>query len=221
MTYNLNNIAGAHERHLLRKSNNPLFGRPQYTSQDLERARFLDQEELKQFTVEMQRAITQCLELGETAETDDILLLKEQLEKLYERSCGLAGDLSNEQAAIQSVITPIMSAIEKNSKTDPKAMQKLDEEKTARMLHSELLKNKLVCDLLRPDSTIGESELPATLLSEPLEGLLPILDFFSKEQLLQLNIQANKLIEELALSENHTARNNLLALEQHVKRQAI
>lgn len=216
MANNLNLLTGAHERHLLRRSNNPLFGSPVYTSDDLEHARFADQNELTEFVVEVQRVVMQCLQLGETTESNVILELKEQLDKLYERSCGLAGDLSAEQTAIQSVITPIMSAIEKNAATDPKAMQKLEDEKAAREIHIQFLQNKLVCDLLRPDSTIGETELTATLLSEPLELMTPVLDFFEETQLSHLLLQGRELTQALALGEDHTAHLNLAAIEQHL-----
>lgn len=216
MTNDPNQLTGAHERHLLRRSSNPLFGSPVYTSEDLERARFADQNELAEFIVEVQHVVMQCLELGETTESDVILKLKEQLDKLYERSCGLAGELSAEQTAIQSVITPIMSAIEKSAATDPKAMQKLEDEKAAREIHIQFLQNKLVCDLLRPDSTIGETELTATLLTEPLTLVIPVLDFFEETQLSHLILQGHDLIGTLALDTDHTARLNLAAIEEHL-----
>lgn len=217
MTNNLNQYPGAHERHLLRKSNNPLFNTPIVTSQDLERARLADQNELTEFAVEVQRVVMQCLQLGETTESDVILELKEQLDKLYERSCGLAGDLDNEQAAIQSVIAPIMKAIEKYTGTDPKAMQKLSDEKAAREIHVQFLKNKLICDLLRPDSTIGATELTATLLSEPCELMTPVLDFFDETQLHHLALQGRELISTTQLNADHPAHLNLAAIEQHLR----
>lgn len=216
MTNNLTPYPGAHERHLLRKSNNPLFGSPNITSEDLEHARLADQNELIGFTIEVQRVVMQCLQLGETTDSDVILELKEQLDKLYERSCGLAGDRHHEQNAIQSVIAPIMKAIEKYTGADPKAMQKLSDEKTAREIHVRFLNNKLVCDLLRPDSTIGPTELTATLLSEPCELMTPVLDFFDASQLNQLVLQGRELIKTTQLSADHPAQRNLAAIEQHL-----
>lgn len=207
---------GAHERHLLRKSNNPLFGYPTYTPGDRENARLADQNERTELTIEIQQLAMRCLQLGESTESETILVLKQQLDKLFERSCGLAGDVGGEQTAIQTLLAPIMRAIEKNAATDPKALQKLSDEKIAQEMHRQYLKNPLLCDLLRPDTSIGDSELIATLLSEASELMTPVLAFFDDAQLALLVSQGHKLLTSYNLDPDHNAHVNLASIEEHL-----
>lgn len=207
---------GAHERHLLRKSNNPLFGNPTFTSDDHENARLADQNDRAELTFEIQQLAMRCLQLGESTESETILVLKQQLDKLFERSCGLAGDVGDEQTAIQTLLAPIMRAIEKNAATDPKALQKLSDEKITQKMHRQHLKNPLLCDLLRPDTSIGNSELPATLLSEATELMMPVLAFFDDAQLALLVSQGHKLLTNCQLDPDHNAHFNLASIEEHL-----
>lgn len=192
------NQPGAFERQLLRRHQNPLFGSPTVSEQAFAAARERDQQEIQQFHSDLESTVTQCLQLDAHAESEQVLRLKNTLERLYESSCGLAGDHSREQQALVGVIDSIMSAIEKGAADDPVAVNHLQDEKLARQQHFELLQNTLIADLLRQESPIAEDELTATLLTASAETLPLVLTFFNPDQLQLLYNEATDLLQSLA-----------------------
>ena len=79
---------GSHERHLLRRSNNPLFQTEQIIIDDdsLMAAQEKDHNEIVQFHEDFKVAINDTVNLKPNVESDVILELKERLERLYEQA---------------------------------------------------------------------------------------------------------------------------------------
>ena len=181
---------GRHERHYRRKLDNPLFGcAAQHRDDDalLEMQR-LDHEELLAFLAELRQIVQRAVDLKPNEGSEVVLAIKEQLDRLYEASAGLADDHGGNQAAIGQLLEVIMRNVERGAGGDPLALEELEQERAARAAHFELLKTPLVADLLHPQSTITADELLPSLLSEDEGGLAAALQLFDLEQSVQLYV---------------------------------
>lgn len=190
---------GRHERHLRRRHQNPLFGRPapQAGRGELDRARSLDQRELQDFMQGFDRLIQEAAQLEPNADSESVLRLKERLDKAYEQAAGLAGDLAPIKQSIAKLVGAIMQAVRLGAGTDPQATRELQQEDAAREMHFTLLEHPLVADLLSPDSLIGPDELvPALLCAQPGETEAA-LNLFDEPQLRQMLEDARALIDGL------------------------
>ena len=190
-------LPGRHERHFRRKLNNPLFPRPitGHSDNDLLEVQRLDHEELTAFIQHLQGLVVKAANLPPNADSDTILLLKEQLDKAFETSAGLADDQSGNQYAVRTLTEAIMKSIRKGASGDSVANVELDQEVVARAAHYALLEHAIVADLLHPETLIEADELAASLLHEPPEALKAALSLFEREQLEQLVAQAKQLVE--------------------------
>jgi hypothetical protein len=193
------NKPGRHERHLLRKLDNPLFPRPVIdpSSEEILEAQRLDHEELLAYITELRQLVQQAIELKPNEESQVILDLKAELDKSYEKASTMADEQEGNKQAIHQLINVIMRTIRVNAAGDPQAEQQLDEEEQARALHFTLLEQPIVPDLLDPDSLIREDELVPCLLSETEEGLAAALELFDEEQRAQLLAQAEHIVEAM------------------------
>mgnify|MGYP001814871219 FL=1 len=193
------NKPGRHERHLLRKLDNPLFPRPVIDPADEEilEAQRLDHDELLAYITELRQLVQQAIELKPNEESQVILDLKAELDKSYEQACTMADEQEGNKQAIHQLINVIMRTIRVNATGDSRAEQELNEEEQARALHFTLLEQPIVPDLLDPDTLISEDELVPCLLSESKEGLDAALELFDEEQRAQLVAQAEKLVEAM------------------------
>ena len=193
------NKPGRHERHLLRKLDNPLFPRPVIDPADEEilEAQRLDHDELLAYITELRQLVQQAIELKPNEESQVILDLKAELDKSYEQACTMADEQEGNKQAIHQLINVIMRTIRVNATGDSHAEQELNEEEQARALHFTLLEQPIVPDLLDPDTLISEDELVPCLLSESKEGLDAALELFDEEQRAQLVAQAEQLVEAM------------------------
>lgn len=192
MTIPFSELPGRHERHYRRKIANPLFPAAPAEADDetlLEMQR-LDHEELLAFLAELRRTVQQAVDLKPNEGSEAILGLKERLDRLYEQSAGLAEEHSGNQAAISQLIEVVMRSVERGAAGDQQAIEELMQEREARRLHFELLRQPLVADLLHPQSTIREDELAPSLLSADADALAAALQLFDLEQLSQLHAEA-------------------------------
>lgn len=196
MSIPFSQLPGRHERHYRRKIGNPLFadGPLQTDETQLLEMQRLDHEELLAFIGELRQTVQRAIELKPNVGSEVVLELKEQLDRLYEVSAGLADDHSGNQAAIKQLLEVIMRNVERGAAGDPQAMDELVQEKVARAAHFELLATPLVADLLHPQSTIAAAELAPSLLSEHERGLAAALQLFDLEQLSQLYADANRCL---------------------------
>ena len=193
-------LPGRHERHYRRKIDNPLFASAavRRDDDDLLEMQRLDHEELLAFLAELRAVVQRAVELEPNASSEVVLGIKEQLDRLYEVSAGLADDHGGNQAAISQLLEVIMRNVERGAAGDPQAQQELAQERVARAAHFGLLAHPLVADLLHPLSTIGAEELAPSLLSETEEALAAALQLFDHEQLGQLYADAQRCLEACA-----------------------
>ncbi len=155
----------------------------------------LDHEELVAFVDKLRDVVQRAISLKPNEESEVILALKEDLERLYETSAGLADDQRGNQEAIEQLMGVIMRTIAGNTGGDSLAEQELHMEAQARALHFEMLQTPLIADLLHPQSLIESDQLAATLLSESPEAVEMAIQMFDPEQVQQIAAQAQALLE--------------------------
>jgi len=213
---------GRHERHFRRRLDNPLFGDRTLSRSDeaLLEAQRLDHEELLSFISVLRGVVEQAVQLAPNEESDVVLSLKEQLDRLYEQSAGLAEDQQGNQSAIGELIEVIMRNVERGAAGDPQAADELSQERLARATHFDLLRHPLVADLLHPESTIVAEDLAPTLLCSGEDELGAALQLFDAAQLDALYMAAEGCIEHRGGGAEARARlvqiaDHLAALRQH------
>lgn len=190
---------GRHERHFRRRLNTALFPRPvrDYSSDELLEVQRRDHEELIAFLNELRQKVQLAVELKPNEETQVILDLKADLERLYETASGLADHQESNKAAIVQLVSVIMATVRRGATGDALAEQELVQEETARGTHFRLLEHSVVADLLHPESLIEPDEIVPVLLLESREGLAAALEMFDQKQLMQLCHNARELLQRL------------------------
>ncbi|MEJ2455723.1 MAG: hypothetical protein P8103_16420 [Candidatus Thiodiazotropha sp.] len=217
MHLHFSELPGRHERHLLRKQDNPLFPEAQRTlsQSELTEAQRLDHEELEAYIGDLRKLVGEAVALGPHEQSDVILELKERLDQAYETACRLADDQSPNKEAIRKLVAVIMRAVWKGAGNDTLAHQELEQEEAARAAHYELLETPLVADLLDPESLIQADELLAVLLSAEREAFEAAVTLFDPAQLRTLCEQGAALKRlKGALDALPGARERLNELEQ-------
>lgn len=176
---------GRHERHLLRKFENPLFPEADrsLTQAQLTESQRLDHEELVAYIEDLRNLVGEAVALGPHEQSDVILGLKERLDQAYETACRLADDQTPNKEAIRKLVAVIMRSVWKGAGNDTLAHQELEQEEMARQAHYELLESPLVADLLDPQSPIAEDELLPTLLSADQADFEAAVTLFEPAQL--------------------------------------
>ena len=220
MTLLFSQRPGRHERHLLRKRNNPLFPEEErnISGAELQEAQRLDHEELVAFITEFRALIYQTVNLKANEESEVILGIKEQLDRSYEQACGLADDQTETKLAIHKLVQLIMAAVRKGAGDDPLALSELEQEEQARAFHFELVENAIVADLLNPDSLITDRELLPSLLSESPQGLRAALELFEDTQLALLCEEGRAFLHRVEAQEGALPepRQRLQEMEKHL-----
>lgn len=200
MSVNFSQRPGRHERHYRRRLDNPLFpGGPRKVDEaELLETQRLDHEELLAFLGELRATVQRAVGLEPNAGSEAVLAIKEQLDRLYEASAGLAEDHAGNQAAIRELLGVIMRSVERGAAGDPRALDELAQERAAREAHFALLASPLVADLLHPQSTIQSAELAPSLLTAGEADLDAALRLFDLEQLSQLYADARDRLAAVA-----------------------
>jgi hypothetical protein len=195
MSIPFSELPGRHERHYKRRLDNPLFREPATLNDaDLLNAQRLDHEELLAFITELRETVERALNLKSNEESDVILKLKEDLERLYETSAGLADEQGANQQALSQLLAAVMNTIRSNTTGDSLAEQEMAMEQQARQMHFELLQHALVADLLHPETLIAPDQLVPTLLSSPTEQVKAVMVIFDPEQLAMISQEAQALL---------------------------
>jgi len=120
---------GCQESHLKRCYHNALLQTDQrLTQEDVNEAHQADLNELEQFRDEFTRLMNQAVSLESTTESDIILKLKEDLDRLYEQCAGLTGDTRAYKKGISKLTQVVMQAIRKGAGNDPVALAELEQE---------------------------------------------------------------------------------------------
>lgn len=193
---------GSHERHLLRKANNPLFEDQQLELDDdvLLDAQRLDHDVLLSFMTEFRELLHKATGLTGNVDSDTVLGIKDRLDRAYETASAVADDQSHSKQAIAKLLSTLMVAVRQGAGDDAQAQQELDQEDAARDAHFQLMESQLVADLLNPESVIKAPELVATLLSSDKDDILLAVQLFDIAQLEMLIGQGVQLLERLPQS---------------------
>ncbi len=190
---------GAHERHLIRRSNNVLFGARQTEvgSDSLQENQKLDHDILQQFMMDFRDLMSKAIALKSNEDSEVILEVKDKLDKLYAASVSVADDQTRVQESIKKLLAVVMSSVRKGAGTDAHALQELDQEDAAREANFVFLRSKLVADILDPDSPIENDDLIPTLLSADKDDLALATQLFDQEQMTFLLSEAEALLNKL------------------------
>lgn len=191
---------GRRERHLQRRHDNPLFGwpAPQVEPEALLGAQRADHEEQESFANAFRALVKRAVDLPPETGSEEILAIKEDLERHYEQACGLPGDLEAEKAGILRLIDVIMRVVRRHAGSDPLAAEELGQEETARAIHFRLLGLPLIADLLHPESPLRPDELAAAVLSASEAEIAALGDVFDPDQIALIIAQAEARLAELA-----------------------
>jgi len=190
---------GAHERHLIRRSNNILFGvrQTEVDSDSLQENQKKDHDILQQFMSDFRDLMTKAIALKPNEDSEVILEVKDGLDKLYAASVSVADDQVKVQESIKKLLTVIMQSVRKGAGNDAKALQELDQEEAAREANFAFLESKLVADILDPESPIENDDLVPTLLSAEKDDLALAAQLFDEEQMSFLLTQSENLLNKL------------------------
>lgn len=189
--------AGRNERMLKRQYNNPLFGDIQIESFDIQDARAVDSGEVEQFVNHFRELVQQVTEMQPNADADIVLKLKEELDKAYETSSGLAGDQQELLEMIKRLLSLMMQSMWKAVGNDAQGISKLEKEEQARQAHFALLEYPFITDMLAPESPIDEKLLVPCLLSEDAETVSLAVQLFDADQQQMIYQQGTELLKGL------------------------
>ncbi len=192
--------AGRRERMLKRQFQNPLFGEKAIEPFDIQDARRLDAEDVEAFINEFRQLVEAVTRLEPSAEADEVLKLKEQLDKAYETSAGLAGDQEELKTMIMRLLGLMMQSMWKAVGNDAQGISKLEMEEQARQAHFSLLEHAFIADLLSPESPMDEMLMVPCLLSEDAQTVALAVQLFEPEQQQLIYQQGKTLLEGLDAS---------------------
>jgi hypothetical protein len=200
MSLTCSQLPGRHERHLLRKLDNPLFPEAErvISPSQLLKAQRQDHEELVEFIGGLRALVQRAIHLEPNEESDVILEIKARLDMTYGQASVLGDDQTEAKSAIKKLTQVIMNTVRSNTNGDPTAMRELQQEEQARNAHYSLLQFPIVADLLHPESPILENDLAPSLLSESSPGLQAAMELFDSTQLQIICEDASKLLKRLA-----------------------
>ena len=188
---------GCQESHLKRLYRNRLLSPDSPITQDMVNdAHQQDLQELETFKQDFTRLMNQAVELKPNSDSEIILKLKEDLDRLYEQCAGLTGDTRKYKAGIKKLADVVMQAVQAGAGDDPTAKAELAGEEAARAQHYHLLEIPLVAHLLRPDTPVTDEQLVPLLLGEDVDDVQQILTLFDHEHLVEMTNQAGQLLEE-------------------------
>jgi len=212
---------GAHERHLIRRHENVLFGERAsiVNSDSLQQAQKLDHDILQQFMLNFREVMNHAVALQSNEDSEVILAIKDKLDKLYASSVSVADNQTKVKESIKKLIQVVMQSVKKGAESDAKALQEISQEEAAREAHFAFLESQLVADILDPDSPIENEDLLATLLCAKKDDLALATQLFDAEQIGFLLQQGKILIDKLdAEKEDVTkAAENYVFMEGYLK----
>lgn len=190
-------LAGRRERLLKRQFENPLFGDINIEPFDIQDARREDAAEVEHFINDFRDLVVQVTELKPSADSEQVLKLKEALDKMYEASAGLAGDQSEIKDMIKRLLGMIMQSMWTAVGNDAMGISKLEMEEQARQAHFTLLEHPFIADLLAPDSVINEALMVPSLLSEAADTVILAVQLFEPEQQQLVYQQSIELLKNM------------------------
>lgn len=221
ITFHPSENPGAHERHLIRRHQNILFGgrSSEVTSDSLQQAQKLDHDILQQFMHDFREVMNAAVMLKPNEDSDVILGVKDKLDKLYACSISVADDQTKVQQSLQKLIEVVMQSVKQGAENDPQALQELAQETSAREAHFAFLQSTLVADILDSASPIENEDLLPSLLCAEKDDLALATQLFDKEQMAILLQQGKALLDRLSAEgkEIETAAENYVFMEGYLK----
>ena len=196
---NFSKNPGCWEQQLIRRYNNPLF--PESLSviihQQVVEARERDKREQQTFQKRFQDVVEKVSRLPEKAEAEQLLTLMPELSQCYSDCMALCIDLPKEQQALSRLLTLFEETLLKHASDDSAFLQKLEQDRSERKIHHNILNNRLIAAMMRDNSPISIDEMPATLLSSSPTEVELLLKFLDPPQLTALQLQCSELLEGL------------------------
>lgn len=212
---------GAHERHLVRRHRNILFGDEMITldQENMIEAQQQDHEQLLAFHEEFQEVLSDSVQLKPNVDSDIVLKLKDRLDRLYEQASVIADDQNETKTALRQLLDLVMTAVRVGAGSDQQALQELDQEQQAREAHFTLLQSHLVADLLDPHSPVHKDELVPTLLSSDKEQLASALQILDQDQLTLIIQESTDHLKDLDHDNEHVkqASENLEFIKGYIE----
>ena len=206
-TLHFSDRPGAWERQLQQRNDNPLFGEHGHVSPgELQRAQQRDEQERQRFAREFGELLRDAASLTPQVETEKVLELKQQIDRLMVQCASLGGDFDREKDGLKKLNDVIVETLRRASDDDKLAQQELNAEQSAWREHLRLLEYTLVADLLRADSPVAPDMLVPTLLSQDETALAVVLNLFDGEQLAALSQAARDHLRNLSYRDVDTSR---------------
>lgn len=188
---------GAHERQYLRQIKHPELFAIEPDALLLVQAKANDQALVEPFMRDFQTVLERAATFKTNEESDVLLVVKADLDRLYNASCSLPDDQCDIQKYIANLIETIMQSILKSAEGDERAILELTEETEARKMHFELLKSPLVADLLSDEPVIPAEQLVPVLLSAEKTDLAQAVQLFDVEQTKYFIERAHDLLSDM------------------------
>ncbi len=208
MSFTPSEFPGGHERHcLLRISHAELFeaasGTPEKSLAD---AIAKDTVNAKVFATDFEAVLERAVALKPSEETEVVLAVKAELDRLYTVSVSLGGDQSKIREALARLIDLTMQSVRRAAGTDALAIKELQEESDARRLHFKQLECSLLADLLNSDNEanalVPTGELIPSLLSSDKAILADVITLFDMRQLTDIILNGKQLLATLQENPN-------------------
>ena len=200
MSFRPSELPGGFERHCLRQIQCAhLFGNASADPSGLlAQAISSDTAYAELFSEQFEAVLERAVVLKPSEETEVVLAVKAELDRLYTVSASLHGEKAKIQEGLKQLISLTMQTIKSAAGDDPLAAKELEEEQEARTLHFKMLESSMVADLLNshPDTGvfIPESALIPTLLSAEKSELADVIQLFDLEQALAITEGGEKLL---------------------------
>lgn len=208
-------------RHVARRGDHPqLFDDPMANSEiEQHRCRERDRSERKHYEQEFAELLQRAVELSGNVESEVILRIKAESDRLYTIVAGLEGERAEMLGALRKLTETIMASLWFAAGDDPQAAMEFEQEELARKQHYTLLEEPLVSDLMRPDTPIEADQLIPVLLSAEEPALHAALWLFGPEQLETIIDEGRRLIGGLKLEEHQRARylENIELIAEHLE----
>ena len=240
MAFRPSEFPGGHERHCLRHINhaylfaNDVAASPILTNQSsaevLMKAIARDETNAEVFAKEFEAILEQAVALKPSEETDVVLAVKAELDRLYTVSASLSGEQTEVREGLVRLIDLTMLSVQRAAGDDTLAAKELQQESDARSLHFKQLECSLLADLLNSnadgDAFIPANELIATLLSSEKAVLADVVGLFDSQQVseiisqgerLLLRLEAKQQISEVVISQENNNLRIIANAQQNIE----
>ena len=206
MAFRTSEYPGGYERHLLRRIHNANLFAGVFEDALEKKDELLavaianDGAYANAFSEQFESILERAVLLKPSEETEVVLEVKAELDRLYTVTGSLCGQQKSIREALVKLIDLTMRSVRRAAGNDELAVKELQEEDEARRLHFKLLDSSLVADLLNSDLESGTfipaEELIPTLLCAEKSELADAIQLFDLQQTIEIIQQAEQLLKE-------------------------